>query len=149
MHLTLFFIGETDRIEAVKEALAGVNTVSFELVMRGVGRFPAGDRKPARVLWVGLEHQPVLLSLQQEVSTVLVKQGFAAEKHPYSPHITLARLERSSPEIERFLETYHDFHVPSFTVKQFVLVSSVLTHRARGIHTSRSIHLLENKRGAT
>ncbi len=134
MHLTLFFIGETERIEAVKGALAEVKSAPFDLTLSGVGRFPPGDRKPPRVIWVGINPQPALNNLQASVTAALTTIGFQPEERPFSPHLTLARLktERQSPETAQFLDAHQSFQTQPISISSFTLYSSALS--ASGPH---------------
>jgi 2'-5' RNA ligase len=129
MHLTLFFIGETERIQAVKDALSSVKSAPFDLMLSGVGRFPPGDRKPPRVLWAGINSQPRLNRLQAGVSAALTAAGFPAEEHPFSPHLTLARLktERPLPEAAQFLAAHQSFQAGPIPISAFALYSSILS----------------------
>lgn len=129
MHLTLFFIGETERIQAVRDALAGVKAAPFDLTLSGVGRFPPGDRKPPRVLWVGIDPQPALNHLQVNVNAALTAIGFQTEDRPFSPHLTLARLktEHPSPETAQFLAAHQSFQTSPISISAFTLYSSVLS----------------------
>lgn len=129
MHLTLFFIGETARVADISAALAQVRAAPFDLLLSGVGRFPSGSRRPPRVLWVGVAPQPALLALQTRVAGALVALSCAAEDRPYSPHLTLARLqaERPLPEADRFLTAHAGFRAGPVRVESFVLYASDLT----------------------
>lgn len=129
MHLTLFFIGETEKNVAVQEALARVQTVPFEMTLAGVGRFPAGNKKPPRVLWAGVKAPAALGQLHGAVTAALSGSGFQPEDRPFSPHITLARLKAERPlrEVDVFLQAQADFRTAPFLVDRFVLFSSTLT----------------------
>ncbi len=143
MHLTLFFIGETERVQAVKDVLAGVKAAPFDLMMQGVGRFPPGQKKPPRVLWVGLNAQPALSDLHRQVTAALVGLGFPAEERPFSPHITLARLktERPSPETERFIEANRPFQAGPIAISAFALYASTLTPQG-ALYTHEAVYPL-------
>lgn len=141
MHLTLRFIGADvpdKQVEPIKSALMSVTFAPFELTVAGVGRFPAGQKKPPRVLWVGTQPQPALLELHKIVETALAGVGFPPEDNPFKAHITLARLKAPSSEFDQFLVDHADFHAGTFTVHQFILFSSLLTPQG-----SRYSHLLE------
>jgi 2'-5' RNA ligase len=128
LHLTLRFLGDNldpIRLTPIKTALASVKAAPFPLTLRGVGRFPPGKR-PARVLWVGIDEQPALLTLQASVERALSAVGFEPEDRPFSPHITLARL-KGEGSVEGFIEKHSGFRAETFTVSEFVLMSSVLT----------------------
>ena len=103
-HLTLHFLGETDRERAELVRLALPEVVAthgpFDLRTAGLGVFP-NFRRP-RVLWLGL-HGPVhrLESLQQDVGSALRGLGFAVGDEPYHPHITLGRVRNDDGELVR------------------------------------------------
>ena len=132
MHLTLRFIGADvpdDRVKPIQDALATVTGAAFSLTVRGVGRFPPGDRKPPRVLWVGLDKAPALFALQRGVESALATAGFEPEDRPFSAHITLARVNARQPvpQADRWLRAHADFVAGPFAVDQFVLIQSTLT----------------------
>jgi 2'-5' RNA ligase len=97
-HLTLHFLGETERERAELVRLALPDIVAaharFDLRTAALGVFP-NFRRP-RVLWLGL-HGPVhrLQTLQQDVGRALRGLGFAAGDEPYHPHITLGRVRNN------------------------------------------------------
>lgn len=130
-HLTLRFLGDTlpeARLSEIRTALAGVSAPSFELALRGVGRFPAPGRRPARVLWVGVQAPPALHTLYRGVSAALSGVGFPAEPQPFSAHITVARLRQPAEhETEAFLARYAGLSSPPFPVTEFLLYASQLT----------------------
>ena len=100
-HLTLHFLGETERERAELVRLALPEEVAahapIDLRTAGLGVFP-NFRRP-RVLWLGL-HGPVhrLESLQRDVGGVLHGLGFAVGDEPYHPHITLGRVRNDDGE---------------------------------------------------
>ena len=129
MHLTLFFIGDTDQIGTIKTALADVQTKAFPLTLAGVGRFPKRRREPPRVLWVGVNAEPALQDLHRQVTAALVSVGFKPEARPFSAHITLARLKTRDPldQVDQFLDDHRALQIPPFSVSEFVLFSSILS----------------------
>jgi len=100
-HLTLHFLGETERerAELVRLALPDVVAAhtAFELRTAALGVFP-NFRRP-RVLWMGL-HGPVhrLQTLQQYIGKALQGLGFVLGDEPYHPHITLGRVRNNDGE---------------------------------------------------
>ncbi len=130
LHLTLRFIGDADdaMLLRIREELAGVNSPSFSLLPRGVGHFP--PKRDPRVLWVGIERNEALSSLQRLVEEAMVKCGLEPEGREFSPHITLARLKDTPfSRIAPFLEKNRLFSAPPVPVKGFHLYSSVLSPR--------------------
>ena len=100
-HLTLHFLGETERerAELVRLALPDVVAAhaAFDLRTATLGVFP-NFRRP-RVLWLGL-HGPVhrLQTLQKDVGGALQGLGFTVGDEPYHPHITLGRVRNDDGE---------------------------------------------------
>jgi 2'-5' RNA ligase len=135
LHLTLRFIGATDRdrFRRMKEVLALVSCRQFSLEVRGVGRFPPGG--PPRILWVGLAETEMLARLHREVELALAGAGLAPEGRRFSPHITVARVkEPNRVAVAAWLERHGGFTTPPFPVEEFHLYSSILssggaTHR--------------------
>jgi 2'-5' RNA ligase len=129
MHLTLFFLGETERIPDVKDALASIEAPPFVLTLAGVGRFPKRSKQAPRVLWVGIDNEPALAQLHQKITTALAEIGFEPEDRPFSPHMTLARLKTREPlpEVDAFLNSHSTFRVAAIPIHEFVLFSSLLS----------------------
>jgi len=104
VHLTLKFLGNIpfkqviEITKAMEEAAQGVPP--FHLEVSSLGAFP--NLKQLRVLWVGIKGEiDNLLSLQQNIDSALAPLGFAAEKRPFTPHLTLARLREGASPAER------------------------------------------------
>jgi RNA 2',3'-cyclic 3'-phosphodiesterase len=133
MHLTLRFIGADvpdERVEPIKVALATVALPSpFPLTVAGVGRFPPSRKKAPRVLWVGIQPQPVLLTLHEQIERALATVGYKPSKQSFKPHVTLARLRTHKParEAARFIEAQAAFTAGTFYVEKFILYNSTLT----------------------
>jgi len=97
IHLTLKFLGDTplDKVEHVKSALvrAAGQIPAFTITVGGVGCFP--DVRRPRVVWVGVqEPSGSLARLWQAVESHVAPVGFPTEKRPFSPHLTLGRVQR-------------------------------------------------------
>lgn len=104
IHLTLKFLGNIDasRVPRIAAALAAASArhAPFRLTLTAPGFFPNADR--ARVLWIGVggELRP-LIDLQRDVDQTLAALGFAAEKRPFNPHLTIARMRDSTAGADR------------------------------------------------
>ncbi|MBN1135516.1 MAG: RNA 2',3'-cyclic phosphodiesterase [Anaerolineae bacterium] len=97
IHLTLKFLGDTplDKVEQVKAALARAagQIPAFAITVGGVGCFP--DARRPRVVWVGVqEPSGSLARLWQAVESHIAPLGFPTEKRPFSPHLTVGRVQR-------------------------------------------------------
>lgn len=95
-HLTLEFLGEVPDPAPVRSAMERVTTPPFSLSFTGCGRFRGrgGD-----VFWLGVEPSEELLTLQAQLHRELSEAGFALERRPYRPHLTLARRLRYREEL--------------------------------------------------
>ena len=93
-HLTLRFLGDTDAeqhrrlVEALEKAPLGPR---FSIAFGGLGAFPRASR--AGVLWVGVDEGAAELKRVAALAEDAARQaGFPAEKKPFSPHLTISRL---------------------------------------------------------
>jgi len=136
-HVTLKFLGETPKLDAIREALRTIKAPPFELAVRGTGFFP-NERQP-RVLWAGIEAAPELRELAERTSAALAPLGFPAEA-AFNPHLTLARSgsgspqpkagERTNPQLQRVRELIASEAPQEFgtmTAREFFLYESKLT----------------------
>lgn len=124
-HLTLRFLGDTEpaRRDALIAALEAVRAPAFALTLGGFGAFPRAER--ARVLWLGVrEGAAPLLALQRRIEAAARAVGFPAERTPYTPHLTLARLQPPS-SVAAWLARAPTVTVPA-AVDAFVLLRSHL-----------------------
>jgi len=96
MHVTLKFLGEIE-----EETAAGIGRAmtivagkakGFAVAVRGAGMFPPPPRPP-RVVWIGLEDSPPLMTLQAGLEAALETLGFPREQRPFHPHLTLGRIK--------------------------------------------------------
>ncbi|NSW51201.1 MAG: RNA 2',3'-cyclic phosphodiesterase [Anaerolineae bacterium] len=102
IHLTLRFLGDVPdgQIAAVKtilsECAAQVSPFSLEIGQLGV--FPRWQAP--RVVWLGLDRPGELMTLQRELDHRVNSLGFSPDNKPFSPHLTLGRVDRSLPAEE-------------------------------------------------
>ncbi len=96
LHLTLKFLGDTptsnipDLIEGI--ALVASKALPFKVVLEAVGCFP-NRRKPC-VIWLGIhDNSKQLGALQAAIEAMAQVQGFAADKKPFHPHLTVGRVK--------------------------------------------------------
>lgn len=101
LHLTIRFLGDISEEQLERVYLAAVQAVQeapgpFTLQVAGIGAFPSANQ--ARVIWAGLSGDlKPLAQLYEIVQARLHEVGFAFEKRPFRPHITLARLRDPAP----------------------------------------------------
>ena len=96
LHVTLKFIGETQKMEEIRAALETVTNSGFDLSFRGAGFFPTP--RSARVFWIGIEADERLAGLASAVDAALLPLGIEKESRAYSPHLTLARSGSAKPQ---------------------------------------------------
>ena len=125
LHVTLRFIGETDRhgAEELDAGLAGVRAPAFGLTLCGVGFFDRG--RYAHTLWAGVERPEPVVFLRDKIESVAVRAGFAPERRKFSAHVTLARLDDvPSVRLGPYLETRHGFAAGPYPITRFTLFES-------------------------
>ena len=134
LHLTLSFIGEVEdhRLPPIQQALAAIAAPPFAIVLQGIGCFP--PRGPARIVWAGVQPQPLLHELHALIETALTPCGIAGEQRSYSPHITIARIRTPAASVRSFVANHATFATEEIPVNEFVLYSSRLTPQG-AIHT--------------
>ena len=98
IHLTLKFLGNIDSslvdgiLGAMRQASQGFGGRRFRLTLSGMGVFP-NARQP-RVLWAGAQGDlDSLERLQLLVDQAVCQLGFAPEKRPFRPHLTIGRVQ--------------------------------------------------------
>lgn len=125
LHLTLRFIGETDRVgaEELDAGLSGIRAPAFGLTLSGVGFFARG--RSAHTLWAGVEKPDAVVFLRDKIESVAVRAGFEPERRKYSAHVTLARLEDvPSARLGPYIETRHGFAAGPYPMTHFTLFES-------------------------
>lgn len=94
LHITLAFLGgqaSFKQLNAIKKEMPEIakKHPNFTLQLSGLGTFGRSDSP--RILWAGVEESEPLRALQKDVYEVCTKLGFALDKRPFTPHITMAR----------------------------------------------------------
>lgn len=142
-HLTLRFVGGADDrlLRDIELALAEFEALAFDVALGGVGYFP--PRGPAKILWAGVEANPLLDRLRLQVVTARAALGLEPERRKFAPHITLARFQRDAlpPQIGEFLTENALFRTAPFTVSKFHLYSSLLRPDGAVHRIEASYHL--------
>ncbi|VVB70638.1 RNA 2',3'-cyclic phosphodiesterase [uncultured archaeon] len=128
VHVTLKFLGDVPegKVQRVTEALSHVKMAPFPARVKGMGAFPG---RTVRVVWLGLEGE--FEELYGKVESVLAPFGFEREARGFSPHVTLGRVARPGPQINRQISAkmavLSSTDLGSFTVDRFFLKKSTLT----------------------
>ena len=127
--MTLRFLGsvETSFLPRIADALRDVARPGFALEAREFGVFPSFHAP--RVLWTGLVPGAPLDAIHVEIESRLAATGAAApDDKPFSPHLTLARLDRTrGSEVRRWMAEHESFAAGPWPVAAFFLYASTLT----------------------
>ena len=125
-HLTLAFIGETDRhgLDAAIQTLGNIDAPAFDMRLSGLDFF--GEKNP-KAVWTGITPSSELNHLQTKVVQALRMADFSIEKRKFKPHVTLAYLKNSrTDEVASYCAIHGLFSCGPFPVDEFHLYSSQL-----------------------
>lgn len=132
LHVTLKFLGEMPegRVGEITATIARVAArfSGFELQLQDVGRLPS--RRP-RVVFADLvdpdRPRSAIIELASALEEALAVVGFAPEKRPFRPHVTLARIRGKPPiELEELQRAYDQVRLGTVVIDQVELVRSEL-----------------------
>lgn len=89
IHLTLAFLGETDRCAGAERAMVRAAGAPFSLRTSRPGRFSG---KKGDLWWMGVEESPPLLALRRRLVRALGEEGvWLDDAKSFRPHLTLGR----------------------------------------------------------
>jgi 2'-5' RNA ligase len=127
MHITLAFLGEIpiDTVSEIDGLLKEVACTNYQFMIKftGLGFFP--NIKTPRVYWIGIQKQPLLDKLKNDIDTGLERLGLPYDKKPFSPHLTIGRIKTSPAKIKLDYINSLNFDV-SYEVSKIGLVKSQL-----------------------
>ena len=130
LHLTLRFLGEVERPLADDLALelGRIAASPFPLTINGIGHFDASRRSGSspHALWARIAEAPQLEALRLKVDRACIQVGLPADDRRFVPHITVARLNRSSGDIGPWMAAHGRLHAGPWQVDHFALFESHL-----------------------
>ncbi len=126
MHITIRFIGEVEgsRLPSITAALQAVKGAPFTL---DLGSITLNSPRSPRVIWGDVHDPGDCNTLAAAIEKALVPLGIPAEGRRFRPHITLARVRQSHPDIFEEVAGISNSCSGSFPVDRFVLKKSELT----------------------
>jgi 2'-5' RNA ligase len=130
LHLTLAFLGETDRhgLAAATDALATLIVPPLDLRLGQFGTFDTERPGRTGTLWIGVEPADPLATLAQSTRTALRRAGLSPDPRKFTPHITLARFGSAGASREALRPWLTQTPAPraSWQATDFHLVESTL-----------------------
>ncbi|WP_255192810.1 RNA 2',3'-cyclic phosphodiesterase [Natronobeatus ordinarius] len=132
-HITVKFLGDVDEDRVpdlcteLEAAVADAGVEPFPARFGGLGVFPSLEY--ISVVWLGLEDGgEELTRLHEAVEERTTAMGFDPERHDFTPHVTLARMEHAGgKELVQELVAERDPTVGETTVEELRLTESTLT----------------------
>ncbi|WP_373487621.1 RNA 2',3'-cyclic phosphodiesterase [Blastomonas sp.] len=130
LHVTIRFIGETDRhvADALVLALSRDRLPAISARLDGFGHFERRGRIDQ--LWAGLAPREPLAALQTRLDRLCVAWGMEPEGRRFVPHITLARFTRThAPDVHRLASWLSDqppMTSAAFSFDRLLLIESIL-----------------------
>lgn len=98
LHLTLRFLGSItpEQIDFIKTHAAPIiqNTRSFKTVLTSLVAFPSYEEP--QIIALAPHPQPAIIALSYKMEDIAKECGLPAEKQPYQPHLTIARIDRKT-----------------------------------------------------
>ena len=127
MHITLRFIGEVEESQAeeIDYMLAGIEAEALSLTLSGLGTF--GEGAKAHAIWAAVKPSAALTHLQAKVESACVRAGLTPEGRKFTPHVTLAYLNKPQPvRMQTYIEANNLFSAGPFAIDRFALFESRL-----------------------
>jgi 2'-5' RNA ligase len=126
-HITTKFIGAwgDDRLDELQTALATIpRGGSFSIAIRGFGFHP-NARRP-HVFFTNIDGGVALPELARRTNEACETVGVAREARPYSPHLTIARIDdpKGLGALHNALQQLTDIEFGEFTATSFHLYLS-------------------------
>ncbi len=87
-HITLAFIGETERSDDVCRIMDALSFQRFDVETGGAGRFSSRE---GDIYWAGVGESRPLSQIADRLSNDLRAAGFKIDSRSFKPHITLGR----------------------------------------------------------
>ena len=128
LHITLKFIGAVDHNQAedIAAALGSIRFAAFDLAVEGVGAFE--KRGLIHTLYAGITPEDPVTALHKKVEQACLSAGVPLEERAFAPHITLARMNRSTSSIAGFIEAQGGLCSPPARFDHFYLYESHMGH---------------------
>lgn len=131
LHLTLRFLGETDK-DQVSETINVLKLVasqftSFQIEIKGVGVFK--NKMQPRVLFLSVVNNLILKELSDDIREKLNFMGFNDEEKSFNPHLTLGRIKyiENKDAFYALANKYSNEKIQQLTVSEITFYQSILS----------------------
>ena len=130
IHFTLKFFGNINEKMIDDISVATENLLKkyepINIAIEGTGSFP--NENHIKVIWLGIEENPVLIDLMKKLDVEFKKLGFKKERN-YSPHLTIARMKspKNKNEVRKKIATFNDIKIGKMNISEISLKKSELT----------------------
>lgn len=94
LHLTLAFIGETERAQDIIKILDECEFRPFSITIGGNsddGGCGCFKRYGGDIWWAGIQPNPALKAVAKRIAAMLTEAGFTLQEREFKPHVTLGR----------------------------------------------------------
>lgn len=143
-HITLQFFGDVSHEQArdLDTKLAEIISQPLQLSIEGTGWF--GRRAP-RAVWARIREDDGLRALASQCESVARRMGLPIDKHPYTPHVTLAYLHDTPLEAAQDWCRHHqDLSFTHIDFDAFHLFSSRVGGGKPSRYVAEADYVLEN-----
>ena len=111
------------RAEDIAVALGSIRHQPFKVSLSGVGSFA---KRGKGALWAGLSPHDDLKRLHNKVDQACFRAGIDPDNRAYHPHVTIARLGRTTGPVEPFIERWAGLSSMPFAIDTICLYESRL-----------------------
>jgi len=147
VHFTLKFYGETtvdlipDICLKVEEAIKDVH--GFEMHINNTGIF--GSSYQPKVIWFGIDNNPVLTTLAENILNNMVSIGFERDRQNFVPHLTIGRIRYVDDKklFNQIIEKYATVDIQKVYVSELYLYESILRKEGPIYNVVKSFKLIE------
>jgi len=143
LHITLAFLGDTsmDQLNLTGQMLSRV-IPAYEVPVvqyKGLGLFR--NIKDPRVLWIGLDIDPVIQIMKAELDRELKQLGFRIERRDFRPHLTLARIKwlQNTEGLKDLLNAYRDYYFQESEIAKIIYYESILSREGPTYKVIKSV----------
>jgi 2'-5' RNA ligase len=123
IHVTLRFLGDVEmaKLDSITKMMdkTVADAKPFEMKLTGSGVFP--NRSYVRVVWIGLDVEPMLEKIIDQLEQGLLELGYKPDRRKFSPHLTVGRV-RTAWKKDELMKVVDQFHDREFGIK---MVSSI------------------------